>query len=347
MVRLNAHQLEVFVAVARVGNMTRAANELFISQPSVSEQIKEMERACGLPLLERQPRGVRLTHAGEVVYRYAECLSTAAEELERTLGELRTLIRGRLRIGASMTIGQYILPKVMGEFQQLYPGVELSLAVGTSTEILDQVVGHDLGLGFVGGAPSHRGLAVVPYLVDEIVVIMDPGHELASRPSLSVQDLTGAKWIAREQGSATRSEAEHCLQSAGVRLVPAMELGSNEAVKSAVSAGLGFGLISRLDVAAEAAAGQVVVRTIADWNCRRLFCICYRRSRRLSQAERAFLQFLECEPDGRAASPAAAAGEIPTVNEPPQPGHWRWDQSGQRFSGVAVGGGGDHAGGTG
>ncbi|MEK7214313.1 MAG: LysR family transcriptional regulator, partial [Chloroflexota bacterium] len=170
MAQLNVHQLEVFRAVARLGNITRAAVELVISQPAVSEQVKELEIACGMPLLERLPRGVRLTQAGEVVYEYAERLFTAAEQLEQTLAELRSLLRGRLRLGASMTIGQYVLPAVMGAFGEQYPGVRLSLIVGNSSAIVARVVERELGLGFVGGAPTQTGLIVVPYLVDEIVV---------------------------------------------------------------------------------------------------------------------------------------------------------------------------------
>jgi molybdate transport repressor ModE-like protein len=297
---LNVHQLEVFLAVARRGSITRAANELFISQPTVSEQVKQLERACGLSLLERQPRGVRLTDAGKAVYDYAERLFLAADELERTVAELRNALRGRLRVGASMTIGQHLLPGVMGEFGRRYPGVELSLAVGTSGEIVNRVISNELGLGFVGTAPNHAGLTVVPYLEDEIVVILAPEHELASHSVLSLEQLRRARWIAREPGSATRTEAEHCLKSAGVQLVPAMEVGSNEAVKSAVAAGLGFGLISRRDIGAETAADQLALRPVADWDCRRLFCICYRHDRRLSPVERAFLRFVGCDSGAQA-----------------------------------------------
>lgn len=161
------------------------------------------------------PRGVRLTQAGEAVYAYAQRLLSETEELEGTLAELRTLVRGRLRLGASMTIGQYVLPAVMGSFREQYPGVQIGLDVGTSSEIVDRVVDRDLGLGFVGGAPTDTKLAVAPYLVDEIVVVVAPSHELASRPLISPQDLRSVSWIAREPGSATRSEAEACPAAAG------------------------------------------------------------------------------------------------------------------------------------
>lgn len=296
MPHLNPHHLEVFRAVARLGSITRASEELIISQPAVSEQVKQLELACGLPLFERLPRGVRLTQAGEIVYDYAERLFGAADELERTLADLRNLVRGRLRLGASMTIGQYVLPEVMGGFRQHYPGVQLSLVVGNSSEIVDKVAGRALGLGFVGGAPANPALTAVPYLVDEIVVIVAAGHELASQTTLSVRDLPGADWIARERGSATRSEAEACLAAVGIVLTPAMDLGSNEAVKTAVAEGLGFALISHLDVAAELAAGRLLERSPADWDSRRLFCVCYRKDRRLTRAERAFLGFIGCDP---------------------------------------------------
>src|SRR5437763_149380 len=133
---LNPHQLLVFAVVARLGNITRAAEELRTSQPALSAQLKALERACGLPLLERQPRGVRLTHAGEIVAGYAQRLTHTVDELARALDDLRGLQRGRLILGASTTIGEYLLPPVMGTFHERYPGVELHLVISNSDQIV-------------------------------------------------------------------------------------------------------------------------------------------------------------------------------------------------------------------
>ncbi|MBI3969422.1 MAG: LysR family transcriptional regulator [Chloroflexi bacterium] len=298
MARLNLHHLEVFRTVARVGNITRAAEELSISQPSVSAQVKELERACGLPLLERQPRGVQLTYAGELVYTYAQRLFATAEELERTLDDLRALTRGRLLLGASTTIGEYLLPEMMGAFHAAHPGVELRLVIANSDEIVAKVLRHELDLGFVGAATQHPDLSSTRFVDDEIVLIVSPRHELAARAAVVPAELGHANWIAREAGSATRREAEQGLAAVGVLLVPAMELGSNEAIKRAVAAGLGFGLISRHAITAELAAQHLVAPPVAGWSCRRPLCFCYRRDRRLSRAELAFLSLLSTDPSG-------------------------------------------------
>jgi DNA-binding transcriptional LysR family regulator len=296
MLSLTAHQLEVFRTVARLGNITRAAKALMLSQPSVSEQVAALERACGIELLERLPRGVRLTEAGEAVYRHAERYFVAAEDLDRALAELRGLRGTQLRVGASMTIGQYVLPEILGAFQEVHPGLRVSLSVGNSREIVDRVLQRELGLGFVGGAPERPDLAAVKWVDDEIVAFVHPNHALAKRAEVTLQELTQHAWIGREPGSATRGEIERTLAGASVCLSPKMELGSNEAVKAAVSKRLGFGLISRFDVTDEAAAGRFAVLTVTDWACRRPFLLCHRRDHRPSHVERAFLRFIGKEP---------------------------------------------------
>jgi molybdate transport repressor ModE-like protein len=292
MAQLNLHHLAVFRAVAQLGNITRAAEELAISQPAVSAQIKALERACRLPLLERGARGVRLTHAGEVVSGYAQRIFATLEELERAVDDLHGLARGRLLLGASTTIGEYLLPEVMGAYQAQYPGVELRLTISNSEQIVASLLRHELDIGFIGAAVDSPDLCVVPYAADEIVLVVSPRHTLARRPSVTVTDLRAAGWIAREPGSATRRQAERCLASAGVTLVPRMELSSNEALKRAVAAGLGFGLVSRHAIATELAVGLLVAPTLTGWSCQRQLWLCYRRDRHLSNAERAFLHLV-------------------------------------------------------
>jgi DNA-binding transcriptional LysR family regulator len=203
--------------------------------------------------------------------------------------------RGRLLLGASTTIGEYLLPAAMGRFQQHYPGVQLQLTIGNSDEIIRCLLRHELDLGFVGAPTDAPDLCLLPYRHDQIVLIVAPRHELAIRPVLTVADLRGYAWIAREPGSATRGYAERCLAAAGMALVPWMELGSNAAIKQAVAAGLGFGLISCHAIVAELAAGCLVSPPVEGWHCRRQLWLGYRRDRALGSAERAFVRLVAGE----------------------------------------------------
>lgn len=289
MAHVNPHNLEVFRIVARLGSVTRAAVELGVSQPAVSAHVRELERACAMPLLERRPRGVCLTAAGETVYGYARQVAATLASLDQALADLRGLDRGRLVIGACTTVGEFLLPEIMGAFHARHPGIELQLAVANSSEIVARVLANESELGFVGEWVAHPELVAVAWREDRIVPVVSPSHELTRLATVSLAELVRHPWIAREPGSSTRKSAEAWTAAHGVRLQPAMALGSNEAIKRAVAAGLGFGLISQAAVSSEVMAHQLVALNVAGWVCCRHLTLCYRRERDLGQVHRAFL----------------------------------------------------------
>jgi len=274
----------------------RAAEVLHISQPAVSRQIAQLERALGIPLFDRVGRRLRLTPAGEIVRNYADRIFGLSEDLHRALGDLKGLQRGRLMLGASTTVGEYLLPRAMGRFREAHPGVELVLEIANTEQILDRLLRHGFDLGFVGTTVQHPAIEVEPYLPDDVVVISAPTHALAGRRLVPAAALNSEPFIVREAGSATRATGEAAAGRAGVELSVVMELGSNDAVKEAVAAGLGLGLISRHAVQSELRAGELTILPVRGWVGRRQLSIIYSRGRQLHGLARAFLESVRPNP---------------------------------------------------
>lgn len=300
--RFSFHQLELFYAVARQGSVTRAAEALHISQPAVSAQLAELERALGVPLLERLAggRGVRLTEAGLLVYEHAAHIFALAEDLERGIADLKGLRSGQLIVGASTTLGEYLLPPALGRFKARYPDIMVDLKISNTSRITELVRRGELDLGFVGEVADIPELAVEPFTEDTLVVIAAPHHPLLKQPRgaapippmpiVTLEDLQQHGFIAREAGSATRNVAERYLRQHGVEPRVLMELGSNEAVKHAVAAGLGVAILSRFAIQVELRAGTLCEVPVAGWDCRRPLSIIYRHDKKLTACELAFLE---------------------------------------------------------
>jgi DNA-binding transcriptional LysR family regulator len=257
---LNLQALRVFAAVADAGSFTRAAARLNLSQPAASKAVLGLERQLGLPLLERGARGVRLTDAGAALHARAGELfaveRAAEEELRARLG----LEHGTLRIGASTTVATYLLPPLLGAFQAAHPGVVLRVTSANTRDVARALLGRRLDVALVEGPVDDPRIAAESWREDELVVIAAPGHALArSRRAVPAAALADQPFIRRERGSGTRTVAEAALAAHGVRTRVALTLGSTEAVKQAVAAGLGLAVISRA-----AAADQLTLGTVRE-----------------------------------------------------------------------------------
>lgn len=289
----NFHQLYIFHSVARLGSFSRAAEDLGISQPAVSIQVRELEKTMDTSLLHRMRRGLQLTETGNVVYSYTQRIFGLAEEMESSIQDIQGLKAGKLAIGSSTTPGEYILPWVIGQFRSAYPEIDVSLSITNTEAIVQRVLDHEFDLG-LAGAPVHvKGLAWFEYVDDEIVVIASPESPLAKRPSVSIEEVAAQKFILREPGSATRSAAEEYMTEHSVSLQGVMELGSNEAVKRAVAANLGLGIISKFGVTPDTLAGYIKVLNVEGWNCRRPLTVFHRDDTNLPPAQAEFLKFLK------------------------------------------------------
>lgn len=272
--------------------MTRAARRLSLSQPALSKQLAELEESLGALLFDRLPRGVRLTAAGQLLLGHAERIFAAERSAEAELGELIGLRSGRLSIGASTTIGSYLLPGVFGTFHRAHPEVKLELEIANTAVVQAMVADGRTDLGLTEGVVPGEQFASEVAHYDEMVAIAAPGHPLARRKRVFAADLARAPWIARERGSGTRDVIERALSERGLSVEPAMALGSTEAVKNAVAAGAGVAIVSRLTVELELSSGRLALIDVRDLSIRRELHMVQLRGRRPSPAAEAFIGFL-------------------------------------------------------
>lgn len=254
-------QLRIFIAVAERQHVTQAARTLNIAQSAVSAAVAALENRFGTPLFHRIGRGIQLTEAGGVFLGEARAVLARADAAERVLSDLAGLKHGRLVLMASQTIASYWLPRHLVAFQRAYPGIDITLRVGNTTQVAAAVHDGTVDLGLVEGAVHDPALALQRVAGDLMVVVAAPDHPLADVPAIPPADLQAAPWIMREQGSGTRSELLTALAACGLdtaALTVALELPSNEAVRAAVEAGGGLAGLSASVVAGDLEAGLLV-----------------------------------------------------------------------------------------
>jgi DNA-binding transcriptional LysR family regulator len=254
----------------------------------VSKQVQDLERALGVHLFDRIGRRVHLSQAGELLADYAGRLFALAREAEEAMADVRAVGRGRLTIGASTTIGTYLLPGVVAAFWRRHPGIELLVEIGNTEQVHRRLAGHQLDVGLTEGFVEEGGLDAEVFHRDELVVIAAAGHRLAGKPRVPLSALREEPFILREPGSGTRAVEERALARLKVPVRGAMALGSTEAIKRVVAEGVGLAVVSRLSVRAECAAGTLAVLPVAGLRIDRPFHLVRRRGRRDGPALQAF-----------------------------------------------------------
>lgn len=295
---LNLNQLRVFRALLEANSITEAARLLRISQPAASKQLAELEASLGVALVERRARGVRLTAAGEVLSRHAWRLFAEEELAERALKALLGLELGELSVGASMTTGSYIVPALFGELHRSHPKVRLELEIANTARIRERMLEGRLDLGLTEGLLASGSLEletlnVEVFTHDEMVLIVAPTHPLAKkRGAIPLRELERLPFIVRERGSGTREVVEDALARQQLSIRPVMSLGSSEAVKNAVMAGLGAAFVSSLAVELELSSGRLRRLQVEGLQLRRALSLLTLEGRPPSPAATAFLQLL-------------------------------------------------------
>jgi len=298
--RIPPQQLRAFEAVARLGSVTAAAAELHVTQPTVSVQLRELAAAIGEPLFEPAGRKLRLTQAGEALQQTVGDITSCWARFEARLAEIRGLLRGRLRI-AAVTTAEYFVPDLVGPFAAAHPGVEIELAVENRDRVVERLERADDDLAVMMLPPSELPLERVPFLDNPLVVIAPSGHRLAGR-RIRLAQLAGERWLMREPGSGTRRVAEEHFAAKGFEPNVAMSLGSNEAIKHAVVAGLGVAVLSELvvkppsPVSTGSAPSGLVVLQVAGFPIRRRWSVVWRRDQSLTAAARRFVAYLQDRP---------------------------------------------------
>jgi len=254
-------RLQVFFAVAKHGSFTRAADSLFMTQPAVTFQIKQLEEHFNCRLFERQHQKIALTDAGQLVFGFAEKILALSDEMEGRVAELTGQMGGTLDIGASTTLGEFILPAVLSKFNELYPQVHLRMVVGNSEQIQTSVTEGALDLGLVDNAVSMKSITAESVGTDTLAAVCAKGYPLAELAAVKAEELAEYEYVSREPGSGTRECIEAYLKQNGMtpeQLKTVMELGSPEALKNVVLTGLGYALMSPSVVRREITRGELV-----------------------------------------------------------------------------------------
>jgi DNA-binding transcriptional LysR family regulator len=287
-------RLKVFRTVAEKLNFRQAAEALYLTQPAITLQIKALEEELGVQLFNRSGNRIALTDAGKILFTHARRMAALVMAAQAEMGRFKGEERGELRIGASTTIAQYVLPRLLGDFQLAQPGIRLSVLGANTAVIVSGVLDGSLALGLIEGPSLRRDLKIERFLADEIGVITPAHHEWGGQV-ISAEQVSKEKLILREDGSGTRRVVEAALRRAGVRLKRAnivMVLDSTEAIKSAVETGLGIGFVARRAIQKELKLGTLNELTVQGMKIERHFSIVLPRGPEPAGPAGAFLLFL-------------------------------------------------------
>jgi molybdate transport repressor ModE-like protein len=281
--RIDLRQLEMLEAIDRLGTLTRAAEHLHVTQPAISSQMRKLEEQVGVPLLEREGRGVRLTDAGQSVAQHARRIGNALDDLREDLRQYKDIDKGLLRV-AVVSTANYFIPEDIAVFRAAHPGVEINLSVANRDTILEILELNEADLAITGQPPDDADLIARPFKENPLVVIAPTNHCLAGRSDIGPEDLSRFPFVVRESGSGTRRVMEKAFLDHGLECEVACVLSSNEAVKQAVQAGLGLAVISRQTIDLELETGRLTTLKSDRLSLMRQWFILYRNYRRLSPA---------------------------------------------------------------
>ncbi|PLT34055.1 LysR family transcriptional regulator [Bacillus sp. V5-8f] len=237
-------ELKTFVTLAEVKNFTKTAEMLRMSQPSVSLHIKNLEKEFQTKLFQRSPKYLKITPTGEILYDRAKQMITIYEQTRQDILEHHNSIKGELKIGASFTIGEYILPSLLFDLQQDYPELELQVIIGNTEEIVEFVRLYQVDIGLIEGQTNEKEVSVHPFMEDELYVVSATNHELACKDEVTIPDLQNQAWVTREVGSGTREYLNHVIRSNGLKVKSILTISSNQGIKETIINGMGLSLLS-------------------------------------------------------------------------------------------------------
>ncbi len=291
MIPATLHQLKVFETVARNGSFTRAAEELLITQPTVSSQVKQLTKAIGLPLFEQIGKSLYLTDAGQELLITCQDIFEKLNNFEIKIADLKGTKQGQLRL-AVITTAKYFVPRLLGSFCQIYPGIDVALKVTNHQEIQQRMLANKDDLYVVSNTKQNIDLTSKPFLNNPLVVVARKDHPLAGKKNLELQELKGQPFIMREQGSGTRDSIIELFAEHNIAVKVKLELGSNEAIKQAISGGLGISILSEHCLISEGISGELTVLDFKHFPIKRRWYVSYLAGKKLSVIAETFLDYL-------------------------------------------------------
>jgi DNA-binding transcriptional LysR family regulator len=285
------HQLRIFRTVAELNSYTKAANTLHLSQPAVSMQVKQLEQHVGMPLLEQVGKKLFLTEAGEVMFQCAKDVDQKFEETSEMIAQLQGIQRGSLKISVATTASYFVI-NMLKRFADLYPQIAISLDVTNRSSLLEQLINNERDLIIMGEPPTNMDLHAQAFMDNPLVMIAAPNHPLVKQKKLTVADLGSQTFVIRETGSGTRAAVERFFDNAGVEIQSTIEMTSNEAIKQAVQAGLGLGIVSSHTVELELEAGKLTEIQVKNFPIMRKWYLVSLTGKKLSPIARLFEAFI-------------------------------------------------------
>jgi DNA-binding transcriptional LysR family regulator len=303
--QLNLHRLSIFMTVVETGGFSAAAQKLYMSQPSVSNHVRNLEQSLQTTLIDRSGPRIRPTAEGEVLVEYARRMFLLAEEAVAAIREVSGVQSGRLEVGGTTTVGTYLLPRLLARFRDRHHNIECDIVVGNNGQIVKRLLDGELGLAIVAGQPGAPQLKTETVLDERLLLVAAPGHPLTQTSGhITPPQLAGERFLLREPGSQTRDLQEAALIGWDLDDMAKADMWGPETIKQSVAAGLGISLISEHAIDAEVRDGRLVVLDVDPPLRSRPVVVAYRRDRLLSPAERAFLGLVR----GLRTWPAEAAG---------------------------------------
>ncbi len=288
------HQLKVFEATARHGSFTRAAEELYLTQPTVSIQVKQLTKAVGLPLFEQIGKRLYLTQAGQQLLETCQRVFEGLEQFEMSVADLKGMKQGQLRL-AVITTAKYFVPRLLGPFCQRFPGIDISLKVTNHQHIQERMANNEDDLYIISQAPEQPDLKVYPFLENPLVVLGPKDHPLVGKENIPFKVLDGEPFIMREPGSGTRQAIQNLLDAHDVEVKVRLELGSNEAIKQAIAGGLGISVLSLHTIISEGTSGEFAILDVEHFPIERHWYVAHLAGKQLSVVADTFLQYLLAE----------------------------------------------------
>jgi DNA-binding transcriptional LysR family regulator len=285
--------LKVFVTVIEQKNFSRAGDILNLSQPGVSLHIRNLENELGTKLIYRSPKQVQITEPGKILYRHAKQMLNHYETAKREINEFNNVVSGTMKIGASFTIGEYYLPKVLAEFATQYPMVDIQIIISNSNDVIQGIRSNKLDIGLIEGETDYKDIDVMPFMNDEMIVVVPQDHPLSQMDLIEGNMLQNQTWVLREQGSGTRTYSDKLLSSLELNIKKTFIFTSIQGVKEAVMAGLGIALLSRLTVQKELKSNELKTFHLKNERLIRPFSIVKKLDFEASKAMELFLRKVE------------------------------------------------------
>ena len=309
MIHATLHQLKVFEATARHGSFTRAAEELYLTQPTVSIQVKQLTKAVGLPLFEQIGKRLYLTQAGKKLLETCQEIFQGLSQFEMSIADLKGMKQGKLSI-AVITTAKYFVPRLLGPFCKRYPGIDISLKVTNHQNIQERMLNNKDELFIFSQLPSQPDLKTYPFLDNPLVVIAPTDHPLAGKQNIPIDALNNEPFIMREPGSGTREAVQKLFAANNIDVKVRLELGSNEAIKQGIAGGLGVSVLSQHTIISEGTTGEFAILDIEGFPIPRQWYVGHLAGKQLSVVAESFLNYLLEE------SPAMAKRFLPGLGQP-------------------------------